>query len=143
MIEQWVNAPHFKMEGIATLQDLLKLEDWMVKVDLKDAYFTIPIHPHHQQFMWFSVEGQCYQFKKAIELAFYKCSVPARNIWVCSQQGEVTSTPLEFLGLMTNSRSLKLMLLLISEDSPLLLLPGTVRIAVLIYATSPANFLFS
>ena len=32
---------HFKMEGISTLRNLLRTEDWMVKVDLKDAYFTI------------------------------------------------------------------------------------------------------
>ena len=42
-LNQWVEAPHFKMEGIATLRDLLRAGDWIVKVDLKDTYFTIPI----------------------------------------------------------------------------------------------------
>ena len=38
-------APHhFKMEGLHTLKDLLKTGDWMTKVDLRDAYFMIPIH---------------------------------------------------------------------------------------------------
>ena len=38
-------APHhFKMEGLHALKDLLQTGDWMTKVDLRDAYFMIPIH---------------------------------------------------------------------------------------------------
>ena len=34
---------HFKMEGIHLLRDILQPKDWLGKIDLKDAYFVIPI----------------------------------------------------------------------------------------------------
>ena len=33
-----------------------------MKVDLKDAYFTIPIDSGHQQYLKFTLEGESYQF---------------------------------------------------------------------------------
>ena len=38
-LNSFINAPHFKMEGIHTLKSLLEKGDWLVKIDLKDAYF--------------------------------------------------------------------------------------------------------
>ena len=50
------------MEGIQTMKSPLSAEDWLVKIDLKDAYFSIPIDAHYRKFLCFQVEGKLYQF---------------------------------------------------------------------------------
>ena len=61
-LNEWVAPQHFKMEGMGTLRELLRVNDWMVKVDLKDAYFTVPMHPSHQSYLRFMVGQEHYQF---------------------------------------------------------------------------------
>ena len=61
-LNQWMSAEHFKMEGISTLRDLLRPGDWFVKVDLKDAYFTVSIDSSHQQYLRFMLDRENYQF---------------------------------------------------------------------------------
>ena len=57
-----METAHFKMEGIQTLTSLLKQGDWLVKLDPKDAYFSIPINPEHMKRLCFVVENGTYQF---------------------------------------------------------------------------------
>ena len=52
----------FQWEGIQTMKSLLSAEDWLMKIDLKDAYFSIPIDAHYRKFLCFQVEGKLYQF---------------------------------------------------------------------------------
>lgn len=59
----FVHTEHFKMEGIHVLRDLLRAGDWMTKVDLKDAYFMIPIREEDRAFLKFSFRDRTYQFK--------------------------------------------------------------------------------
>ena len=53
---------HFKMEGLHILPDLIQSEDWMIKLDLKDAYLQVPIHTEHQHLLQFQWEDKSYQF---------------------------------------------------------------------------------
>ncbi len=61
-LNSFVRTEHFKMEGIHMLKNLLRPGDWMAKVDLKDAYFMIPIAQEDRSFLCFSWGGVNYQF---------------------------------------------------------------------------------
>ena len=50
-LNEYIFPHHFKMEEMHTLRDLLKSNDWMTKVDLNDAYSTIPIHNFHRRIL--------------------------------------------------------------------------------------------
>ena len=48
------------MEGFHN--ELVKPGDWLAKLDLKDAYFLVPIHPSHQKYLQFYWQETLYQF---------------------------------------------------------------------------------
>ena len=52
-LNQFIPYEYFKMEGIHMLRDLLRKGDFMVKIDLKDAYFTVPVWRNHQKYLRF------------------------------------------------------------------------------------------
>lgn len=61
-LNTFVVYEHFKMEGWQTIRDTIRKGDWMAKIDLADAYLTIPIHPSHQRFLQFFWQGRRWQF---------------------------------------------------------------------------------
>lgn len=54
---------HFKMEGIHLLKDLLQKNDWMVKIDLTDAYLTLKISEKHRKYLRFFWKGKVMEFR--------------------------------------------------------------------------------
>ena len=62
-INQFLQCHHFKMEGIPALRDMLEEKDYMVKIDLKDAYIVVPIHKDSRKFLTFQHQGTVYQYQ--------------------------------------------------------------------------------
>ena len=61
-LNQFLVHNHFKIEGMHVVRDLLQKNDWMTRIDLKDAYFSIPINTQHQRFLWFKWQKRAFQF---------------------------------------------------------------------------------
>ena len=57
-----VKYQHFKMEGIHLALDMTQQGDFFVKLDLKDAYFTVNMHQDDRKFLRFRWRGELYQF---------------------------------------------------------------------------------
>ena len=47
----FVDSPHFKMESIRNVISMFHKGVWMASVDLKDAFFTVPINVHGEKYL--------------------------------------------------------------------------------------------
>ena len=61
-LNQYIQNIHFKMENIQMALNLISPEDFMVSLDLKDAYFSIPIFSLHRKYLRFIWKNQRYEF---------------------------------------------------------------------------------
>lgn len=52
-LNKGVEALHFKMETFNNVLQMLKPNCWLASVDLKSAYYSIPIHPEHRKYLKF------------------------------------------------------------------------------------------
>ena len=62
VVNKYLHVPTFKMETAENIRDSLQEDKWVTSLDLTDAYFHIPIHPHFQQYLRFNVGDRSYQF---------------------------------------------------------------------------------
>ena len=61
-VQRVIPHTHFKMEGIHMLKDLLQQGDFMAKLDLKDAYFVVPISEEDRKHLRFRWGNRMFQF---------------------------------------------------------------------------------
>ena len=61
-LNQSVEYHHFKMETLHNAIALMVPGCYMASVDLADAYYSIPVHSDHRNFLRFLWEGRLYQF---------------------------------------------------------------------------------
>ena len=61
-LNQFVPYMPFKMESLQTLKYMMKERDYMCKIDLKDAYFTVPPDKSCLDLMRFLWEGNLHKF---------------------------------------------------------------------------------
>ena len=61
-LNRYLHLDKFKMTTPQSVRAALSQGEWAVSIDLKDAYFHVPIHPGSWKFLRFAMEGQTYQF---------------------------------------------------------------------------------
>ena len=62
MLNQFIPFLHFKMEDLSQLKHIIQEGDWMCKLDLKDAYFTVPLDQDSRKFVRFQWKENPYEF---------------------------------------------------------------------------------
>jgi len=81
-LNQFIQTIHFKMETLQTALALIQKDDFLTSLDLKDAYFSIPVAQDHKKYLRFLWEKQCYEFQclpfglKSSPRVFTKCTKP-------------------------------------------------------------------
>lgn len=51
--ESFLEVPHFKMESIQSLKDVILPGDYLAKIDLQDAYLSVPMDAQSHPFVSF------------------------------------------------------------------------------------------
>ena len=62
ILNKFLAVPHFKMETAQSIRAQLVQGEFVVMLDLKDAYFHIPIRKQYQRFLKFCILGVVYKF---------------------------------------------------------------------------------
>ena len=72
-LNRYITKHHFKMENLEVATRLMFTDAFLASIDLRDAYYAIPIHPKDRKFLCFQWKDKFFQFTC---LPFGLCSAP-------------------------------------------------------------------
>lgn len=61
-LNKTISVQSFRMESLQSVAQALTQGDWMLSLDLKDAYLHVSVHPHFHKYFLFAVSDQHFQF---------------------------------------------------------------------------------
>ena len=61
-LNSFVEYEHFKMESLRSVTDMMTPNCYMASIDIKDAYYTVPIALEHQKYLRFAWWDTLYQY---------------------------------------------------------------------------------
>lgn len=61
-LNKFIDTRHFKLEDFRTALKIISKDNFMAKIDLKDAYFLIKINPESKKYLRFQFENELYEF---------------------------------------------------------------------------------
>ena len=62
-LNTFIERTHFKMETLKSALKLVKRGCWFANIDLKDAYYSVPVKKRDRKFFRFHFEGKVYEFQ--------------------------------------------------------------------------------
>ena len=62
-LNKHIRFKHFKMDNLITALNILRPGVFMVKLDITDSYFAIPVRESHKKILKFLTLGKCFQFE--------------------------------------------------------------------------------
>ena len=62
-LNNYITSAHFHMETPRSVLNSIRPGDWMISLDLQDAYVQVPVHHDSRRFLRFVVAGKTYQFR--------------------------------------------------------------------------------
>ena len=62
-LNKYLKVIHFRMETPRSIRESIRQGDWATSLDLKDAYFHIPIHRNFRKFLRFIWNDKVFQFR--------------------------------------------------------------------------------